>query len=161
MNIMAEPWVYARDVREVAVNARDYLHVGVVETNRSGQRAYWLGIVAWSTVDRSALPVPVAPVVPGRVQLLWPDDSIDLEPQPAGRAAIGAGDPVFNGPQPDFQDAWYQLSVAQMTRLARQPPVSVSLRLDDELSVAYYGWRVEQDSLAEFLRATGFTPRRP
>lgn len=159
--IMVQPWVYNRDVPALAANARDYLNVGVVETNRAGQRSYWLGVVAWSTIDRSALPVPAQPVKPGKVRFSWPDGSLELQPVPAGREVLGASEPIFAGPQLRFEDAWYMLSAEQLSRLAKAPPASVSLLSEDGGEIDYAAWRVEQRALDRFLEATGFTPRDP
>ena len=159
--IMAQPWVYGRDIPALAANARDYLNVGVVETNRAGQRAYWLGVVAWSTIDRSALPVSAQPVQPGKVRFSWPDGSLELQPVPAGRELLGASEPIFAGPQPRFEDAWYMLTAAQLSRLAQAPPASVSLFREDGSAVVYAAWRVERQALDRSLEATGFAPRDP
>jgi hypothetical protein len=161
VTIMAEPWVYARDVPMLAANARDYLNVGVVETNRSGTRAYWLGVVAWSTIDRSALPVPVAPVRPGAIKLSWQEDTLELKPAAAGRESIGVSESIFAGPQPVSEDAWYALNSAQVSRLAESPPATVSLVLDDGAVIVYEAWQVRRRVLDQFLEATGFTPAVP
>jgi hypothetical protein len=157
VTIMAEPWVYARDVPMLAANARDYLNVGVIETNRSGRRAYWLGVVAWSTIDRSALPVPVAPGRPGAIKLSWPQDTLELKPAAAGREAIGVSETIFAGPQPVQEDAWYALNSAQVSRLADSPPAAVSLVLDDGAVIVHQPWHVDRRALDQFLEATGFT----
>jgi hypothetical protein len=161
VTIMAEPWVYSRDVPMLAANARDYLNVGVVETNRSGTRAYWLGVVAWSTIDRSALPVPLAPVKPGTVKLSWPEDTLELKPASAGRETIGVTETIFAGPQPVQEDAWYALNAAQLARLAKSPPVTVSLVLDDDAVIVHEAWQVSRRAMDQFLEATGFTPAVP
>lgn len=153
--IMAEPWVYARDVPMIAANSRDYVNVGLVETNRAGLRGYWLGVVAWSTVDRSALRSTEEPLRPSVVRLNWNDSSMELVPDPAGRAAIGASQAVFAGPQPAFHDAWYLLSREQLDRLARQPPVSVTLFLPEGRTASYSTWSVDRRALDEFLETTG------
>jgi len=153
--IMAEPWVYARDVPMIAANSRDYVNVGLVETNRAGLRSYWLGVVAWSTVDRSALRSSEQPLQPSIVRLNWNDSSMELVPDPAGRAAIGASRPIFSGPQPVLRDAWYLLSPAQLARLAEGPPVSVTRFLPEGQTVAYATWNVNRRALDEFLETTG------
>jgi len=159
--IMGQPWIYGRDVPALAVNARDYLNVGVIETNRAGQRAYWLGIVAWSTIDRSALPSPAQPMRPGKVKFSWPDGSLELQPVPAGREALGASQPIFAGPQPEFTDAWYPLSAVQLSRLAQVPPESITLMREDGSAIVYAIWRIEPQAMDQFLEAIGFTPRGP
>lgn len=157
--IMAEPWVYARDVPAIAANARDYLNVGLVETNHAGLRGVWLGIVAWSTIDRSALRVPTQPVKPGLAKLNWADGTLETTPAAQGREAIGASEPIFSGPQPAFEDAWYLLSPVQLARLAREPPASVSLTLPDGRVIVYESWTVDRRSLDQFLEATGHPER--
>jgi hypothetical protein len=159
--IMAEPWVYGRDVPSIAANARDYLNVGLIETNRAGQRAYWLGIVAWSTIDRSALSVPVSPIKPGEVQLSWGGDSaLELQPVAGGRKMLGASEAIFAGPQPVFQDAWYMLTREQLVRLAEAPPTAISLAMPEGRPLVYETWRVDQRALDQFLEATGHPERR-
>lgn len=153
--IMAEPWVYARDVPTLAANSRDYLNLGLVETNRAGQRGYWLGVVAWSTIDRSPLDASATPAQPGNVKLRWPDGSMELKPEPAGRDAIGASQPIFRGPQPAFSDAWYALSAAQLARFAQAPPESVTVELAEGRLATYEAWSVSREALDEFLAATG------
>jgi hypothetical protein len=159
--IMAEPWIYGRDVPALAANARDYVNVGLVETNRAGQRAYWLGVVAWSTVDRSALSVAAAPVKPAVLRLNWSADSMELQPTPGGRKVIGASEPIFAGPQPVFEDAWYLLSPVQLARLAREPPSSLSLSVEDGYVLVYESWKVGRGALDQFLEATGHPERQP
>jgi hypothetical protein len=158
VTIMAEPWVYFHDVPMLVANARDYLNVGVVETNRAGTRACWLGVIAWSTINRSALPVPGQPVKPGRVKLSWPDESLELQPVAAGRESLGISEVVFAGPQPAFGDTWYALTTAQLSRLSRSPPPTVSLVRDDGGATIYQAWQIDPRVLAQFLEATGFTP---
>ncbi len=161
VTIMAEPWIYSRDFPMLAANARDYLNVGVVETNRAGTRACWLGVIAWSTIDRSALRAAVQPLKPGKVRLNWPDESLEIKPVTAGRATIGVGEAIFAGPQPAFVDAWYALTPAQLSRLARTAPTTVSLVRDDGGATIYQAWRIDPHVLAEFLEATGFTLSNP
>jgi hypothetical protein len=158
--IMAEPWVYARDVPAIAANSRDYLNIGLIETNRAGQRAYWLGVVAWSTIDRSALSAPVAPVRPSAIQLGWGESSLELQPAKGGREMVGASEPIFAGPQPTFEDAWYMLTRDQLLRLAQAPPATISLEMPEGAPLVYETWRVDPRALEQFLEATGHPERR-
>jgi hypothetical protein len=45
------PMIFARERRDVAANARDYLTVVAVEINVSGQRHLYLAVHRWSTID--------------------------------------------------------------------------------------------------------------
>jgi hypothetical protein len=161
LTIMAQPWVYSHDVPMLAANARDYLNVGVVETNRAGTRAYWLGIVAWTTIDRSGLGVPAPLVKPARVTLTWPERSLELQPVAGGRAEVGTEKTLFAGPQPAHEDAWYRLTEAQLALAAKAPPSSVALVLEDGTSIRYLPWDVKGQAMEQFIEATGFTFDNP
>jgi hypothetical protein len=161
LTIMAQPWVYSHDVPMLAANSRDYLNLGVVETNRTGERVYWLGIVAWSTIDRGGLGVPAPLVKPARVTLAWPERSLDLQPAAGGRAEFGTDKVLFAGPQPAHEDAWYRLTEPQLALLAKSPPSSVSLVLDDGTSIPHLPWDVNERAMRQFVEATGFTLNSP
>ena len=152
---MAEPWIYARELPAIAANARDYIHVGVVETNRAGQRRYWLGVVAWSTIDRSALPAQAIQLQPQRARLGWNDGEFELTPASGGRQALGAGEPIFAPPQPDFREAWYALSPAELERLGREPPQYLALEREGGPPARYDRWQVGRRSMDAFREATG------
>ena len=152
---MADPWVYARELPAIAANARDYLNVGVVETNRAGQRRYWLGVVAWSTIDRSAVPGQVVSLQPHRVKLGWIDGELELAPVSGGRQALGVNEPIFAPPQPDFREAWYLLSPAELEQLGQEPPQYFSLYREGDTPARYETWQVGRQSMKAFREATG------
>ncbi len=155
VTIMSEPWIYSRDMPMLAANARDYLSVGVVETNRAGTRAYWLGIVAWSTIDRSVLPDPAPSVLPAKARLIWPDTKLELSPASNGRSAPGLTEPVFVDPQAKFTEAWYPLSIAQVGQLGKGAPTTVAVVRDAGQPTTYGAWQVNAAAMSEFLKATG------
>lgn len=114
---MAEPWVYAREIRGLAVNQRDYRSVGVVEVNRQGARAYYLGVIAWSTIDRSGLPRPVLPR-----GLRWAgDEAKTREPVGTDLASIGVSTQPFAPPAGYLGEAWYRVSAAEVRAFAQVP----------------------------------------
>jgi hypothetical protein len=155
VTLMARPWVYARGVPMLAANARDYLNVGVVETNRGGTRAYWLGVVSWSTIDRSVFQAAGAIRAPARVRLGWPKSSLEFSPATGGRTAAGLSSPAFVEPGTKFQESWYVLSIDQVLQLGRGAPVSVSLASEGGELSTYEAWDANPAALMEFLKATG------
>jgi hypothetical protein len=161
LTIMAEPWVYSHDVPMLAANARDYVNVGVVETNRAGTRAYWLGIVAWSTIDRSNLGLAAPVVKPGRVTFAWAGATLELQPAPGGLSDVGSHEAIFAPPQPAHEDAWYRLTEAQLVQFAKAPPESVSLLLDDGSAIRHLPWHVDPRPMGQFVEATGITIANP
>jgi len=154
VTIMAEPWVFARDVPMLAANARDYLSVGVVESNRAGSRAYWFGVFAWSTIDRSALPRPSPSArLPG-IRLVWPDSTLELVP--AGSASgPGLSEPVFVEPKAVVLEAWYPLSGEQLAQLGAATPIAIALIDETGQSTTYKKWQAHPGAMKEFLEATG------
>jgi len=155
VTLMAQPWVYARPLPMLAANARDYLNVGVVETNRTGERAYWLGVVSWSTIDRTQLPAGAGLAQPIHLRLAWKDGNLDLTPAPGGRAAVGLTAPALTEPAERYTDAWYSLSAANLKRLSTAAPDSVSLVDDDDGLRTYEAWAIDPAVMAEFRKATG------
>jgi hypothetical protein len=155
VTIMAEPWIYSRDVPMLAAHARDYLNVGVVETNRGGTRAYWLGVIAWSTIDRSVLPGPATAILPAKARLLWPATKLELVPDSKGRSAPGLTEPVFVDKDMNHTEAWYPLTTTQLAQLGKEAPISVSLIDETGQLTTYEPWRVDRAAMSEFLKAAG------
>ena len=155
VTIMAEPWVYARSVPMLAANARDYLNVGIVETNRSGTRAYWLGVVSWSTIDRSVYAANGARAMPVRIRLGWPTMKLELVPATAGRSTAGLSAPVFTEGATSFDESWYPLSTDEVAQLGIGAPTAVSL-IDEAGELASYdAWHADPTVMVDFLKATG------
>lgn len=155
VTLMAEPWVYARPLPMLAANARDYLNVGIVETNRAGARAYWLGVISWSTIDRTQLASGAGLAQPAQLRLAWKDGNVDLAPAPEGRAAVGLTAPALTGPAERYTDAWYSLSAANLKRFSAAAPDAVSLVDDGGGLRTYQAWAINPAVMAEFLKATG------
>lgn len=155
VTLMAEPWVYAHAVPMLAANARDYLNVGIAETNRAGIRAYWLGVVSWSTIDRSPFAADGAVDPAQRIRLAWEGGFLELSPAAHGRADAGLSAPAFAGSVGRFKDAWYPLTTADVLRLGAAAPVSVSLTGADGRTTTYDAWQARQEPAREFLKATG------
>ena len=155
VTVMARPWVYARGVPMLAANARDYLNVGVVETNRGGTRAYWLGVVSWSTIDRSVFAADGANGAPPKVRLGWPDSRVELAPVEGGRSALRLSAPAFVEPGTQFKESWYALSTDQVVQLGRGAPAAVSLVSEAGELTTYEAWDANAAAMTEFLKATG------
>jgi hypothetical protein len=151
--ILAEPWVYAREAPMLAANARDYLNVGVVVANRAGARTYWLGVVAWSTIDRD--PPAGAAVSMHTIRLQWPSAALELSAVTGGRHEVGLSRPVFIEPASEYLESWYPLSEDQLRTLSESAPESVALLDATGQPSVYDAWRVAGNAMAEFVEVTG------
>lgn len=134
---MGEPWVYAREATELAVHARDYLSVGVVEVNRQGRRTYFLGVVAWSTIDRSGVP---GASVPLPAELDADGRSATLVPLGHEPKAIGVSLPLFRPSTGYTGETWYALQPADVRALAVHQPTWLEWRQDD-VRYRFEHWR--------------------
>jgi hypothetical protein len=142
---MGAPWVYARSAAGLAANQRDYRSIGIVEVNRQGARAYYLGVVAWSTVDRSGLPPPPQPT-----GLRWAGDDRSVR-EPVGRdaASIGLSSEPFRPPSGFLGETWYRLSAAEVRALA-SVPAWIEL-VEGEEVLRFELWRGDRELLAPLL----------
>ena len=156
MTVMAEPWIYVLNDPLRAADARDFLSMAVVETNRTGTRAYWLCAVSWSTVDRGRSPDGRTALPPPKIQLGWPVNPLELAPATGGRGAAGLSIPAFTVPAERSSEAWYSLSTAEVARIGAAAPLVVSLIHEAGQPESYAAWQVDDAVMSEFLKATGF-----
>lgn len=56
VSVVAKPLVFARERRELAAHARDYVTVAASSVNRGGSVDYFLLVYFWSTLDRRDRP---------------------------------------------------------------------------------------------------------
>lgn len=144
---MGEPWVYAREATELAVHARDYLSVGVVEVNRQGRRAYFLGVVAWSTVDRSGVPDARAPLPADLNVEGLPATLVPLGHEPK---AIGVSLPLFRPPTGYTRETWYALRPADLRALGAHRPAWLEF-MQDDVRYRFDHWRGGPELLAPLV----------
>lgn len=83
----AEPLVVAHEEPALAVNARDYLSLGIIEVNRMGDYEHYLVVVGWSTIDRGRIRgASDRPAVPEKLTLRVDKRAVKLaagtEPDP-------------------------------------------------------------------------------
>lgn len=147
---LAEPLVYAHDAPELAANTRDYLSLGLVETNNMGKRKHYLALISWSTIDRHRVGVAAAPV-PERVEFDLGGKPLELSGASHEPRGFGIGGQLFRPPAGYSGESWYEVTPAQLRALAASPPASISLD-GDAGSISYLPWRAEGRALAEFVR---------
>jgi len=52
VTVTSSALIFARERTDLAANARDYITLAPLETNRSGERSYFWMAYLWSTIDR-------------------------------------------------------------------------------------------------------------
>jgi hypothetical protein len=160
---VAAPFIYARDVPELAANVRDYLSLGAVEVNNMGARKHYLAAVSWSTIDRRRADRAPAPL-PDRIELTLAGKTRVLALASHDARSLGIGTPLFRPPSGYLGESWYAVTPADLRAFAAAPPDSIDLATD--VGRTSYGlWRRADAAFEDFVRdipdtATSAAPRR-
>jgi len=149
------PLIMYRENPGRAAYARNYLHMGPIQVNRTGTYQYFLWVAAWSTMQST-----------GPLEYLDSLESIvifaDGEPlllDLAGRtpATIGASEPVYLKPVASAIDGYYRVTADQIRLIAEAS--EVRLRTSEANPRDYGLWDKQQGAksdLLEFIRRAFF-----
>ncbi len=163
VRVVAEPFVYARDVPELAANVRDYVYLGAVETNNMGHRNHYLALVSWSTIDRKRAGVPPAEL-PDRLELALGTLAREYPLKTHEARSIGVGTSILEPPSGYIGDSWFIVSAADLRALSAAPPASIDV-LVGGVRQTYTLWKRADAALAAFVEDIPTelkgTPARP
>jgi hypothetical protein len=149
VRVVAEPFVYARDVPELAANVRDYLYLGAVETNNMGHRSHYIALVSWSTIDRKRVGVP-ASELPERLELSLGAVSREYPLKTHEPRSVGVGTAVLEPPAGYLGDSWFIVSAADLRALAAAPPATIEV-MAGGVRQTYTLWKRADAALAAFV----------
>jgi hypothetical protein len=110
------PLIMYRDNSGRAAFARNYVHMGPIQVNRSGSYRYYLWLGAWNTMQS---PNPAEHQNGLESIVIFADGeplSLDLAGWTA--EAIGASEPVYLKPVASSVDAYYRVTVDQIRLIA-------------------------------------------
>lgn len=147
------PLVFYRDESGRAAYARDYVHLGPLEVNRSGSYTYYLWLGIWNTMQDAS---PGEPRDGFDSVVVFADgEPLPLEISGWTPAAIGASEHAYMKPVASAADAYYAVTVDQLRviaeasdlRLQSSGPQGKSFELWDSQANA-------RASLGEFLGAS-------
>jgi hypothetical protein len=160
---VAAPFIYAREVPELAANVRDYLSLGAVEVNNMGTRRHYLAAVSWSTIDRRGAAGAPAPL-PERIELSLAGTTRVLALAGHESGSLGIGTPLFRPASGYLGESWYLVTPADLRAFAASPPETVDVAVASG-SASYSLWRREDAALREFIAdipdtVTSERPRR-
>jgi len=146
---VATPFIYARDVPELAANVRDYLSLGAVEVNNMGTRRHYLAVVSWSTIDRRRVGAP-APLPEG-LELTLAGKTRVLALASHESRSLGIGEPLFRPPSGYLSESWYKVTPADLRAFAASPPESIDFAAAQG-RLSYVLWRRADAALDDFVR---------
>ncbi len=142
------PLIFARERRDLAANARDYVTLAAASVNRGGKIHYMLVSYIWSTVDTRGRELAASDGV-----LVISADDRRVRLRPSGRTAAqqGISLPIHEPPGPSLAPVVYETDLETLGFLAAARNVSVQVG-GDELAPAYLAWDDERASLGQFVR---------
>mgnify|MGYP001821201420 FL=1 len=149
------PLVFYRDVSGRAAYARDFVHLGPVEVNRSGDYRYYLWLGIWNTMEDAQL----GPSRDGFESIIVFADGEPLPLEVAGWtiAAIGASEPVYLKPVASAADAYYAVTIDQIRLIAEA--ADVRIQAAGTRTRNYEPWddqKAAKSALREFLKTSVF-----
>jgi hypothetical protein len=143
-----KPLVFARERRDLAANARDYVTVAATSINRSGKIHYCLIAYVWSTVDTRGRPLDSD----NKVIVISVDDRrIHLTTSGRSAEVQGISKPLHEPPGPSLAPAVFETDLQTLRFLAAARNVSLQVG-DNSLAPSYVIWDDERESLAQFVR---------
>ncbi len=149
IRVVSEPFVYARDVPELAANVRDYLYVGAVELNNMGVRKHYWALIAWSTIDRKRTGLAL-PGLPERLEMSLAGKPREYPLATHEPRSIGAGTPVLEPPAGYLGESWFLTGPADLRAFADAPPASIEVMVDG-VRQSYALWKRADAPLASFV----------
>ncbi len=145
---VAEPFIYGRDVPELAVNARDFVSMGAVELDNMGQHRLFLALVSWSTIDRARIGAK-PPALPERLLITTGAATKEWRVSSHTPRDLGAGEPILEPPAGRLGDSWVEFKPSEIRALALNPPDSIDVVVDGAPQ-RYTLWRRGDAALNEF-----------
>jgi hypothetical protein len=149
------PMVFYRDESGRAAYARDYVHMGPVEVNRSGSFRYYIWLGIWNTMQDAT----TANSRDGfeSVVIFADGEPLPLEISGWTPAAIGASEPVYVKPVASAADAYYEITVDQLRIIAEAKDIRLqSIGPQRRFYEPWDDLAGAKASLTEFLAASAY-----
>lgn len=146
------PLVFYRDESGRAAHARDYVHLGPLEVNRSGTYSYYLWLGIWNTMQDANADEPRDGF--DSIVVFADGEPLPLEISGWTPAAIGASEHAYMKPVASAADAYYAVSVDQLRMIAEA--TDLRLQSTGPQGKSYEPWDSQgsaKASLADFLGA--------
>lgn len=153
------PLVLYRDNPAAAAYARNVVHLGPVEINRSGEYRYFLWVGIWDTLQSTNAPLSRDGFE--TIVITVDSESMALDLGGWTPAAIDTSAPVYVRPVASASEAYYPLTVDQIRFIAEAR--SVTLRTTGSSPREYVLWSGQQgarQALLAFLNEVGYGESR-
>ena len=146
-----EPIVFAHDEQMRAANVRDYAQLGAIEVNRMGERARYLVIVYWSTIDRPTPELERHRDSFTRIRIQADDRPIVLQRLEQSNAQLGVLRRPFRWPVPSAREAYFEVEPEELRAIALSRRLTLSAEGIAEVERRYEVWDDARAALTRFL----------
>lgn len=143
---LPEPMSFYREEPILAANARDYVYIGPVEVNRSGQHRYLLWAAYRSTIHRGGDRVLRAPE---HVYLML--DGVPMELHRA-RTTAELGSWLYDPPVAGGETVMYRVTRDQLLAIARAREIAIVAEFEGRTVVEFEPWRESKSDFRRFSR---------
>lgn len=154
LTVVDQPLVLARDRRDVAVQARDYLTLVAAELNEAGHRRLVWVAHQWSTIDARAtgyLPTPGAPLM-----LVADGRDLRLQPISEANAAEFARNPALLPPDDaNVITTVFAIDAPTLEYVASSQTLSAAFP-ESRLALPFVIWTDGRPAMLRFLARTGY-----
>ena len=149
------PIVLYRDNPAAAAYARNVIHMGPIEVNRSGNYRYFLWVGIWNTMQ----PAGTDTSRDGFETIVIVVDGEPMTLELAGwtPAAIGTSAPVYSKPVASAADAYYPVTIDQLRFIAEGRDISLRTTGTSKREFALWSAQNEaREGLFTFLDSVGY-----
>ena len=153
LTVVDEPLLLARERRDIAANARDYLTLVAVTRNESGRVSPFLLVYRWSTIDERVYPRST----PAAASLVLLADGRDIRPTALARTPADLENMSESLWRPDvtrFSTYAYRIDVSVLAFIASSQQLSGWFEAPGE-ALPYQMWRDGRAALKRFSIANG------
>jgi hypothetical protein len=150
LTVVDQPLILARERRDVAVQARDYLTLVAAEINESGRRRLVWALHQWSTIDARA--ADEKPLPSATLMLIADGRDMRLVPIADSAATAYSRNPALMAPEDaNAVTTLYGVDEATLEFVATSRQLSASFP-DARLSLPFLLWADGRPALSRFLQ---------
>jgi hypothetical protein len=130
----------------LAANTRDYISIGPVEVNKSGQRSYLLWTGIWTTIDRPGLSEETVSWLIDPIYFLVDGEPMEFALMPRA----GIVDSPYRSSVPGLIEGYYAITRNQIGRLATAADLRIRVSINGSPAKIYRLWSRNINSFADF-----------
>lgn len=148
------PMTFYRTLSDNAANSAEHIYLGPLEVNRSGDYRYYVWLATWGATDYSQHDVRQNRLE--SIDIIADGQPLTLKMTGASVRAIGASEPVYRKPVSWATEAYYDVTLDQLRRIADASDLQVQYSSTRETYKPWDSHVSSKAGLVEFLAHSEF-----